>query len=119
MRCVHTPSPGAQVFPLEDLVSRIDDHGWTVRAEPVPEDERELSESERMLHVYHFCFEGDDQKQVRPRRAGGRGLGALGLEGLELWGARCLRLTRPGQQAAPCEAPGFRVAWSTPPAHFC
>lgn len=44
-------------------MSKIDDHGWTVRAEPVPPEEEVVSEEERMLHVYHFHFDGD-RKQV-------------------------------------------------------
>ena len=55
------------MFPASEPVSRIDDHGWTVRAESVPLDEEVVSEEERMLHVYHFHFDGD-RKQVRAMR---------------------------------------------------
>ena len=52
-----------QVFSAKDLVDRIDDHGWTVRAEPVPPGEEALSDSDRLLHVYHFQFD-EARKQV-------------------------------------------------------
>lgn len=56
-----------QVFKPSAPVSKIDDHGWTVRAEPVPEDEVDLLDTGRMLHVYHFQFEGEKKQVGRAR----------------------------------------------------
>ena len=53
-RCVQVYSPDKPVLEL-------DDHAWTLRAEPVAADEVELLDFERLLHVYHVTF--DDQRK--------------------------------------------------------
>ena len=45
------------MFSPDKPVLELDDHAWTLRAEPVPADEVELSDYERLLHVYHVTFD--------------------------------------------------------------
>ena len=52
------------MYSADKPVLELDDHAWTLRAEPVPADEISLAEFERLLHVYHVTF-GDDRKKVR------------------------------------------------------
>ena len=58
-----------QVFSPEKPVLDLDDHAWTLRAEPVPADEITLAEDEKLLHVYHVTF---DESRKKVRRAVGR-----------------------------------------------
>jgi hypothetical protein len=40
------------VYSPDKPVLELDDHAWTLRAEPVAADEVELLDFERLLHVY-------------------------------------------------------------------
>jgi hypothetical protein len=52
------------VYSPDKPVLELDDHAWTLRAEPVAADEVELLDFERLLHVYHVTFD-DQRKKVR------------------------------------------------------
>ena len=52
------------MFSPDKPVLDLDDHAWTLRAEPVPADEVDLLDFERLLHVYHVTFD-DMRKKVR------------------------------------------------------
>ncbi|KAK7391559.1 hypothetical protein VNO78_19975 [Psophocarpus tetragonolobus] len=43
-----------KIFPLSEKIENIDDQYWTLRAEEVPEEERNLEQHDRLIHVYHF-----------------------------------------------------------------
>jgi len=63
-----------QVFSPDKPVLDLDDHAWTLRAEPVPADEITLAEDEKLLHVYHVTF---DESRKKVRRALGCDSGCL------------------------------------------
>ena len=50
------------MFSPDKPVLELDDHAWTLRAEPVPADEIALAEDERLLHVYHVTFDEPRKK---------------------------------------------------------
>ncbi|KAI4995948.1 hypothetical protein ZWY2020_040450, partial [Hordeum vulgare] len=43
-----------KIFPLHEKIENINDQYWTLRAEEVPEEERNPSQDDRLIHVYHF-----------------------------------------------------------------
>uniref|UniRef100_A0A7N2KN06 ubiquitinyl hydrolase 1 n=1 Tax=Quercus lobata TaxID=97700 RepID=A0A7N2KN06_QUELO len=43
-----------QIFPLSEKIENINDHYWTIRAEEIPEEEKNLGPDDRLIHVYHF-----------------------------------------------------------------
>ncbi|KAI5394667.1 ubiquitin C-terminal hydrolase 12 [Lathyrus oleraceus] len=43
-----------KIFHVNENIENINDHYWTLRAEEVPEDEKNLGPHDRMIHVYHF-----------------------------------------------------------------
>nr|POE90847.1 ubiquitin carboxyl-terminal hydrolase 13 [Quercus suber] len=43
-----------QIFPLGEKIENIIDHYWTIRAEEIPEEEKNLGPNDRLIHVYHF-----------------------------------------------------------------
>lgn len=43
-----------KVFALTDKIDSINDQYWTIRAEQIPEEEKEVLSNERIIHVYHF-----------------------------------------------------------------
>ncbi|CAN8269436.1 unnamed protein product [Cochlearia groenlandica] len=46
-----------KIFPSTERIENINDHYWTVRAEEIPEEERNIGPSDRLIHVYHFTKE--------------------------------------------------------------
>ena len=75
-RCLDT-----QVFSPDKPVLDLDDHAWTLRAEPVPADEITLAEDEKLLHVYHVTFD-----EARKKACPGFGIVTvlLGMSGIAL-----------------------------------
>jgi hypothetical protein len=64
-----------QVFDLADRIDAINDTYWDVRAEFVPADEEELTDDERLIHVYHFRLEPPSNQVLAAHRrisTGGR-----------------------------------------------
>ncbi|XP_065621468.1 ubiquitin C-terminal hydrolase 12 isoform X7 [Quercus suber] len=43
-----------KIFPLSEKIENINDQYWTLRAEEVPEEEKNLGPHDRLIHVYHF-----------------------------------------------------------------
>ncbi|KAL2322216.1 hypothetical protein Fmac_026595 [Flemingia macrophylla] len=43
-----------KVFPPSEKIENINDQYWTLRAEEIPEEEKNLGPHDRLIHVYHF-----------------------------------------------------------------
>ncbi|KAJ7974826.1 Ubiquitin carboxyl-terminal hydrolase 12 [Quillaja saponaria] len=43
-----------KIFPLNEKIETINDHYWTLRAEEIPEEEKNLGPCDRLIHVFHF-----------------------------------------------------------------
>ncbi|KAG9140850.1 hypothetical protein Leryth_010382 [Lithospermum erythrorhizon] len=43
-----------KIFPLTEKIENINDQYWTLRAEEIPEEEKNLGSHDRLIHVYHF-----------------------------------------------------------------
>ncbi|KAJ9540444.1 hypothetical protein OSB04_026950 [Centaurea solstitialis] len=43
-----------KIFPLTEKIENINDQYWTLRAEEIPEEEKNLGPQDRLIHVYHF-----------------------------------------------------------------
>ncbi|KAL1546115.1 CSN-associated deubiquitinating enzyme Ubp12, variant 2 [Salvia divinorum] len=43
-----------KIFPLQEKIENINDQYWTLRAEEIPEEEKNLGLNDRLIHVYHF-----------------------------------------------------------------
>ncbi|XP_052184997.1 ubiquitin C-terminal hydrolase 13-like isoform X1 [Diospyros lotus] len=46
-----------KIFPSSEKIENINDQYWTLRAEEIPEEEKNLSPHDRLIHVYHFTKE--------------------------------------------------------------
>nr|GFC24662.1 ubiquitin carboxyl-terminal hydrolase 12-like isoform X2 [Tanacetum cinerariifolium] len=51
------------IFPLTEKIENINDQYWTLRAEEIPEEEKNLGTQDRLIHVYHFT-KGATQNQM-------------------------------------------------------
>ncbi|PIN20240.1 Ubiquitin carboxyl-terminal hydrolase [Handroanthus impetiginosus] len=55
-----------KTFPLQEKIENINDQYWTLRAEEVPEEEKNLGPHDRLIHVYHFMKDtAQNQNQVQ------------------------------------------------------
>jgi ubiquitin carboxyl-terminal hydrolase 7 len=54
-----------QVFAPNEKIENINDQYWTLRAEEVPEEEKNLGPFDRLIHVYHFTKDTQNQTQVQ------------------------------------------------------
>ncbi|CAH1441856.1 unnamed protein product [Lactuca virosa] len=55
-----------KIFPLTERIENINDQYWTLRAEEIPEEEKDLGPTDRLIHVYHFTKEtAQNQMQVQ------------------------------------------------------
>ncbi|XP_031385521.1 ubiquitin carboxyl-terminal hydrolase 13-like isoform X2 [Punica granatum] len=54
-----------KIFPLSEKIENINDQYWTLRAEEVPEEEKNLGPQSRIIHVYHFTKEANPNQQVQ------------------------------------------------------
>ncbi|KAG6693931.1 hypothetical protein I3842_09G025300 [Carya illinoinensis] len=55
-----------KIFPFNEKIENINDQYWTLRAEEVPEEEKNLGPQDRLIHVYHFTKEtSQNQMQVQ------------------------------------------------------
>ncbi|XP_024017495.1 ubiquitin carboxyl-terminal hydrolase 12 isoform X2 [Morus notabilis] len=43
-----------KIFPLYEKIENINDQYWILRAEEIPEEEKNLGPRDRLIHVYHF-----------------------------------------------------------------
>ncbi|GAB2296160.1 CSN-associated deubiquitinating enzyme Ubp12 [Dionaea muscipula] len=46
-----------KIFPSNEKIEDINDQCWTLRAEEIPEEEKNLGPHDRLIHVYHFIME--------------------------------------------------------------
>ncbi|KAK4772063.1 hypothetical protein SAY86_013838 [Trapa natans] len=53
-----------KIFPLNEKIENINDQYWTLRAEEIPEEEKNLGPRDRLIHVYHF-IKDQAQNQVQ------------------------------------------------------
>ncbi|XP_021973074.2 ubiquitin carboxyl-terminal hydrolase 12 isoform X1 [Helianthus annuus] len=54
-----------KIFPLNEKIENINDQYWTLRAEEVPEEEKDLGPQDRLIHVYHFTKDTTQNQQVQ------------------------------------------------------
>ncbi|KAI3706065.1 hypothetical protein L1987_76318 [Smallanthus sonchifolius] len=55
-----------KIFPLNEKIENINDQYWTLRAEEIPEEEKDLGLQDRLIHVYHFMKDASqNQAQVQ------------------------------------------------------
>ncbi|XVE75807.1 hypothetical protein DITRI_Ditri12bG0121700 [Diplodiscus trichospermus] len=55
-----------KIFPPSEKIENINDQYWTLRAEEIPEEEKNLGPHDRLIHVYHFTKEtAQNQTQVQ------------------------------------------------------
>ncbi|CAO2820246.1 unnamed protein product [Amaranthus hypochondriacus] len=58
-----------KIFPTNEKIESINDQYWTVRAEEIPEEEKNLQTNDRLIHVYHFTKD-TAQNQMQPQNFG-------------------------------------------------
>ncbi|CAL5365147.1 unnamed protein product [Camellia sinensis] len=58
-----------KIFPLNEKIENINDQYWTLRAEEIPEEEKNLGPHDRLIHVYHF-MKDTAQNQVQIQNFG-------------------------------------------------
>ncbi|XVF82670.1 hypothetical protein PTKIN_Ptkin16aG0067100 [Pterospermum kingtungense] len=58
-----------KIFPLNEKIENINDQYWTLRAEEIPEEEKNLGPRDRLIHVYHF-MKDTAQNQVQVQNFG-------------------------------------------------
>ncbi|MFS7983042.1 putative ubiquitinyl hydrolase 1 [Helianthus anomalus] len=54
-----------KIFPLNEKIENINDQYWTLRAEEIPEEEKDLGPQDRLIHVYHFTKDASQNQQVQ------------------------------------------------------
>ncbi|WVY93305.1 hypothetical protein V8G54_032393, partial [Vigna mungo] len=55
-----------KVFPPNEKIENINDQYWTLRAEEIPEEEKNLGSHDRLIHVYHFTKDtAQNQMQIQ------------------------------------------------------
>ncbi|XP_072978196.1 ubiquitin C-terminal hydrolase 12 isoform X1 [Typha angustifolia] len=55
-----------KIFPPHEKIENINDQYWTLRAEEIPEEEKNLGPHDRLIHVYHFMKDpNQNQMQVQ------------------------------------------------------
>ncbi|XP_076909747.1 ubiquitin C-terminal hydrolase 12-like [Bidens hawaiensis] len=55
-----------KIFPLNEKIENINDQYWTLRAEEIPEEEKDLGPQDRLINVYHFTKDSSqNQAQVQ------------------------------------------------------
>ncbi|GFS37789.1 ubiquitin-specific protease 12 [Actinidia rufa] len=58
-----------KIFPLNEKIENINDQYWTLRAEEIPEEEKNLGPHDRLIHIYHF-MKDTAQTQVQVQNFG-------------------------------------------------
>ncbi|KAJ3707257.1 hypothetical protein LUZ61_010962 [Rhynchospora tenuis] len=54
-----------KIFAPNEKIENINDQYWTLRAEEIPEEEKNLGPHDRLIHVYHFAKDTQNQTQVQ------------------------------------------------------
>ncbi|CAN6562122.1 unnamed protein product [Malus baccata var. baccata] len=54
-----------KIFPPNEKIENINDQYWTLRAEEIPEEEKNFGPHDRLIHVYHFMKDTAQNQQVQ------------------------------------------------------
>ena len=54
-----------KIFPSTERIENINDQYWTLRADEIPEEEKNIGPNDRLIHVYHFTKETVQNQQVQ------------------------------------------------------
>ncbi|XP_020226107.1 ubiquitin carboxyl-terminal hydrolase 13 isoform X2 [Cajanus cajan] len=54
-----------KIFRITEKIESINDQYWTLRAEEIPEEEKNLGPHDRLIHVYHFLKDNTENQQVQ------------------------------------------------------
>ncbi|XP_062204283.1 ubiquitin C-terminal hydrolase 12-like isoform X1 [Phragmites australis] len=54
-----------KIFPPHEKIENINDQYWTLRAEEIPEVEKNLGPHDRLIHVYHFMKDPNQNQQIQ------------------------------------------------------
>ncbi|XP_047317726.1 ubiquitin C-terminal hydrolase 12-like isoform X2 [Impatiens glandulifera] len=54
-----------KIFPLNEKIENINDQYWTLRAEEISEEEKNLGPHDRLIHVYHFTKEAAQNQMIQ------------------------------------------------------
>ncbi|XP_047317730.1 ubiquitin C-terminal hydrolase 13-like isoform X2 [Impatiens glandulifera] len=54
-----------KIFPPNEMIENINDQYWTLRAEEIPEEEKNLGPHDRLIHVYHFTHDSAQNQTVQ------------------------------------------------------
>ncbi|XP_077226132.1 ubiquitin C-terminal hydrolase 12-like isoform X3 [Tasmannia lanceolata] len=54
-----------KIFPPNEKIENINDQYWTLRAEEIPEEEKNLGSHDRLIHVYHFTKDAAQNQMVQ------------------------------------------------------
>ncbi|XP_020672850.1 ubiquitin carboxyl-terminal hydrolase 13 isoform X4 [Dendrobium catenatum] len=54
-----------KIFPPSEKIENINDQYWTLRAEEIPEEEKNLGSHNRLIHVYHFMKDPNQNQMVQ------------------------------------------------------
>ncbi|CAM6033345.1 unnamed protein product [Sphagnum compactum] len=54
-----------KIFPLNEKIENINDQYWTLRAEEIPDEEKDLGAHDRLIHVYHFSRDASQNHMVQ------------------------------------------------------
>ncbi|RCV38640.1 hypothetical protein SETIT_8G159100v2 [Setaria italica] len=54
-----------KIFPLLEKIENINDQYWTLRAEEIPEEEKNIGPNDRLIHVYHFTKDINQTQQIQ------------------------------------------------------
>ncbi|XP_020097199.1 ubiquitin carboxyl-terminal hydrolase 12-like isoform X2 [Ananas comosus] len=54
-----------KIFPPSEKIENINDQYWTLRAEEIPEEEKSLGPHDRLIHVYHFMKDPNQNQMLQ------------------------------------------------------
>eukprot|EP00246_Nothoceros_aenigmaticus_P013115 TRINITY_DN439_c0_g3_i1.p1 TRINITY_DN439_c0_g3~~TRINITY_DN439_c0_g3_i1.p1 ORF type:complete len:1081 (+),score=256.97 TRINITY_DN439_c0_g3_i1:216-3458(+) len=54
-----------KIFPSTEKIENINDQYWTLRAEEIPDEEKDLGPHDRLIHVYHFTRDASQNHMVQ------------------------------------------------------
>ncbi|XP_039146207.1 ubiquitin carboxyl-terminal hydrolase 12-like isoform X2 [Dioscorea cayenensis subsp. rotundata] len=54
-----------KIFPHNEKIENINDQYWTLRAEEIPEEEKNLDPRDRLIHVYHFMKDANQNQMIQ------------------------------------------------------
>ncbi|WOL20666.1 ubiquitin carboxyl-terminal hydrolase 12 isoform X9 [Canna indica] len=54
-----------KIFPHSEKIENINDQYWTLRAEEIPEEEKNLDSHDHLIHVYHFMKDPNQNQMIQ------------------------------------------------------